>query len=98
VLLVYDRAAGRLLREQVFEARDDALRARFVAEKQYRGLEAQVEVVVLGARSRDALLQTHGRYFLSLDELAEALDAARVEPGELAEALDATRTAGPSSR
>jgi hypothetical protein len=90
-LLVYDRAAGRLLREQVFASREDALHARFAAEKQYRGQEGQVEVVALEAASREALLRTHGRYFMSLDELAEALDAVRIESAETAEALRAAR-------
>ena len=83
VLLVYDRAAGRLLREQAFEARGDALQARFEAEEEYRGREAEIEVVVLTARSRDALLRTHGRYWLSLSQLAEAVDAAQVKPADL---------------
>ena len=83
VLLVYDRAAGRLLREQAFEARGDALQERFEAEEEYRGREAEIEVVVLTARSRDALLRTHGRYWLSLSQLAEAVDAAQVKPADL---------------
>lgn len=69
VLVVYDRSAGRLLREQQFEHRRDALAARFEAERQYRD-HSNIEVVVLGARSRADLLRTHARYFLSLDELA----------------------------
>ncbi|NJQ03557.1 hypothetical protein [Streptomyces zingiberis] len=69
VLVVYDRSAGRLLRERQYVHRRDALAARFEAEKQYRD-HANVEVVVLSARSRSDLLRTHARYFLSLDELA----------------------------
>ena len=69
VLVVYDRSAGRLLKEQEFEHRRDAFEARFEAEKRYRD-HVNVEVVVLSAKSRAALLQTHARYFLSLDELA----------------------------
>ncbi|MFI1725910.1 hypothetical protein [Streptomyces sp. NPDC020489] len=69
VLVVYDRSHGRLLREQEFAHRKDALSARFAAERQYRG-DLNIEVVVLGARSRADLMRTHARYFLSLDELA----------------------------
>ncbi|MFH8284230.1 hypothetical protein [Streptomyces antibioticus] len=69
VLVVYDRSAGRLLREQEFEHRRDAFAARFEAERQYRD-HANVEIVVLTARNRKDLLRTHARYFLSLDELA----------------------------
>ncbi|WP_436948737.1 hypothetical protein [Streptomyces sp. SudanB52_2052] len=69
VLVVYDRSAGHLLHEQEYERRRDAFIARFEAEKRYRD-HANIEVVVLSARSRADLLQTHARYFLSLDELA----------------------------
>ncbi|MFE2915740.1 hypothetical protein [Kitasatospora indigofera] len=69
VLVVYDRAAGRLLDERQFDSRRDALAARFVAERRY-GDDSNVEVVVLGAASRSDLLRTHARYFLSLDQLA----------------------------
>ncbi|WP_314177783.1 hypothetical protein [Streptomyces winkii] len=69
VLVVYDRSAGRLLHQQEFEHRREAFAARFDTEKEYRG-HANVEVVVLSAKSRDDLLRTHARYFLSLDELA----------------------------
>ena len=69
VLVVYDRSTGRLLREQEYEHRRDALAARFAAESQYRD-QAEVEIVVLGAKSRDDLLRTHARYFMSLGQLA----------------------------
>ncbi|MYT55706.1 hypothetical protein GTW29_11385 [Streptomyces sp. SID7834] len=69
VLVVYDRAQGRLLREQEFEHRSDAFAARLKAEKEFGG-GTNVEVVVLAARSRADLLRTHARYFLSLDDLA----------------------------
>ena len=91
VLIVYDRTAGRLLHEEVFETREGALRARFAAEKQYRGRERQVEVVALEAASREALLRTHGRYFMSLSELADALDVVQIESAKAAEALNVTR-------
>ncbi|WP_217575369.1 hypothetical protein [Streptomyces sp. GbtcB7] len=69
VLVVYDRSAGRLLSERQYANRRDAMAARFEVEKQYRD-HANVEVVVLSAKSRADLLRTHARYFLSLDELA----------------------------
>jgi len=69
-LLVYDRAAGRVLRERTFDSRAEALRARFEAEREHRDDGGNVEVVVLSAQSRNDLLQTHSRYFLSLAELA----------------------------
>jgi hypothetical protein len=70
-LVVYDRAAGRLLDQRSFTHRSDALKARFQAEREYRGQEGNVEVVVLAARTVDDLMRTHSRYFCSLDELNE---------------------------
>jgi hypothetical protein len=69
VLVVYDRATGRVLHEREYEQRREALSARFAAERQYRD-SSSIEVVVLGARTRADLLRTHARYFLSLDQLA----------------------------
>ncbi|SCD47165.1 hypothetical protein E6P78_30980 [Streptomyces sp. A0958] len=69
VLVVYDRSAGRLLREEQYDRRQDALRARFATEREFKG-RSNVEVVVLGANNRNDLLKTHARYFLGLDELA----------------------------
>lgn len=69
-LLVYDRAAGTLLHEQVFDRRAAALEQRFAEERRYRAQDDNVEIVVVGAASRDDLMRTHARYFLSLEELA----------------------------
>jgi hypothetical protein len=66
-LLVYDRAAGHLLREERFGSLAEALAVRFLAEAD---TAPDTEVVVLSAPSRDDLLRTHARYFLSFDELA----------------------------
>ena len=68
-LLVYDRRAGVILREEVFDDASEALKERFRAERLHRA-EPDIEVVVLGAESRQALLRTHARYFLTLSELA----------------------------
>lgn len=75
-LLVYDREGGKLLVERKFDNRSEALRARFATEKAYRSGVDDVEVVVLGAPSREALMRTHGRYFYSLEELANRARAA----------------------
>ncbi|MGH3810241.1 MAG: hypothetical protein ACRDRU_27195 [Pseudonocardiaceae bacterium] len=69
-LLVYDRSAGKLLHEERYQSRVDALHARFVAEAEHRRGADDVEVVVLSAGSREDLLRTHARYFRSLAELA----------------------------
>lgn len=68
-LLVYDRRAGQLLHEESYSDGVEALLARFQAEADFRDDPRDVEIVVLGARSRDDLLRTHGRYFRSLAEL-----------------------------
>lgn len=75
-LLIYDRERSQLLVEQQFERRREALQARFAAEKEYRDDDRKIEVVVVGAPSRQALMRTHGRYFLSLRELAERASGA----------------------
>jgi hypothetical protein len=69
-LLVYDRAKGHVLRERTFTSRAEALRARFKAEREHSSDGGNVEVVVLSAKSREDLLRTHSRYFLTLAELA----------------------------
>lgn len=68
-LLVYDRDAGRLLRKERYDARSEALRARFEAEREFAN-QPEVEIVALAAESEEDLRQTHGRYFLGLEELA----------------------------
>ncbi|HWL35446.1 MAG TPA: hypothetical protein VNQ77_04570 [Frankiaceae bacterium] len=67
-LLVYDRRAGKILREDVFDDGKVALTERFRVERLHRG-DPNIEVVVLGAASRQALYRTHARYFLTLREL-----------------------------
>jgi hypothetical protein len=68
-LLVYDRRAGRLLRNQEFADRGVAMQARFDAESEYQG-SRNIEIVVLEADSEESIRSTHARYFLTLSELA----------------------------
>jgi hypothetical protein len=67
-LIVLDRPKGRVLREDEFENVADALKERFRTERLYRA-NPDIEVVVLSAESREALLRTHARYFMTLSEL-----------------------------
>jgi len=68
-LLVYDRGAGTLVRKQEFAERAEAMQARFRAESEFAG-RREIEVVALDAESEEELRRTHGRYFLTLAELA----------------------------
>lgn len=68
-LLVYDRAAGELVRQLSFAESAAALEARFAAEREFGG-QSNIEIVALSAASEDDLRRTHARYFLHLDELA----------------------------
>lgn len=69
-LVIYDRRAGKIIRHQRFQASKTALAARFEAERELRD-EPDVEIVVLGADSWEALRRTHSRYFERVHELAE---------------------------
>jgi hypothetical protein len=69
-LVVYNRAKAELLLERAFDSKAEALAARFEAEAAHRQDGENIEVVVLAAESRDDLMRTHSRYFLSLHELA----------------------------
>ena len=70
-LLVYHQPTGRLELEEEYSdvARSAALDRRFELERTYR-TSPEFEVVLLGARSKSDLIQTHARYFKSVQELA----------------------------
>lgn len=68
-LLIYDREAGTLVRQEVFADGSEVMQARFRAEAEFADRRG-IEVVALDAESEEALRRTHGRYFLSLAELA----------------------------
>jgi hypothetical protein len=68
-LLIYDRRQGKVIRSIEFSRADAALTARFDAEREFSG-QPEIEVVVLGADSRQELTRTHSRYFKDVYELA----------------------------
>jgi hypothetical protein len=73
-LVVYDRLHGTIVGEiEEFADQRDALRERFATEAKFKH-DPNIEVVVLGARSRADLESTHARYFKTVTEL---IDAAR---------------------
>lgn len=71
-LLIYDRAAGRLLLQKEFATDAEALAARFAAEVEY-GVQQNVEILAISAASEAELRTSHGRYFLNSQELGERL-------------------------
>ena len=72
-LLVYDRKSGKLEhREYSEQEHERALADRFAREAAERE-HPDVEVVLFGADSLEALKRTHARYFSTLAETVERL-------------------------
>jgi hypothetical protein len=71
-LLIYDRVSGKLLRREQFATDAEALAARFAAEAEY-GVQPDIEILAVSAASEAALMRSHGRYFLTSQELGERL-------------------------
>jgi len=71
-LLIYDRTAGQLLLKEEFATNAEALAARFAAEDEY-GVQPNIEILAVSAASESELKNSHGRYFLSSQELGERL-------------------------
>jgi hypothetical protein len=68
-LVVYKQKTGEYhVQEYADDDRDAALARRFELEREHR-LEPNIEIVLLGARSREVLEHTHGRYFHSVEDL-----------------------------
>jgi hypothetical protein len=74
-LLIYDRQAGKLLRKQEFASDIEALDERFAAEAEY-GVHENIEIVAISAASEEELKKSHGRYFLTSEQLGQRLAAA----------------------
>ncbi len=71
-VLIYDQATGKVdIEEFPMSAAAAALARRFELEDEFQS-QPSVEVVLLGAPSREALFRTHGRYFSTPQELAAA--------------------------
>ena len=71
-LVVFNRRTGaNTVREFPADHGREAIRERFVLERQHRG-DPDIEVVVLGSGSREELEKTHSRYFRSGDVPARA--------------------------
>lgn len=74
VVLVYQREQARLLLQESYDSSDTAMRRRFALERMPE--YADMEIVVLSAKSVETLHQTHGRYFLTSAELTQKLQDA----------------------
>jgi hypothetical protein len=71
-LIIYKRSEGSLLRcDQIADSRA-ALAERFRLEREHAG-DPDLEIVVLGADSLEALKVTHARYFFTLPELVSRM-------------------------
>lgn len=70
-LIVFDKKNRELLDEIEFSDSSSAMRARISREIEERG-KTNIEVVVLGAANREALINTHSRYFGTGRELSAA--------------------------
>jgi hypothetical protein len=68
-LLIYDRDAGRLVRNEEHVNAAAAFAGRVLAETEFAN-QPDIEIVAVTAESEDELRATHGRYFLDLSELA----------------------------
>lgn len=73
-LVVYNRRTGTLnqLVEFAADERAAAFQARFHLEAMARD-EPDLEVIVLGASSRETLQKTHRRYFETVEELVASV-------------------------
>ncbi len=71
-VIVYDQTAGEVIELTEFPdtERSRALDVRFELERQYQD-RPNIEVVALGADSREDLEATHGRYFKTIAQLAD---------------------------
>jgi capsid portal protein len=66
-LVVFNRRTGaNTVREFPAGRGREAIRERFILERQYRG-DADIEIAVLGSGSPEELEKTHSRYFRSGD-------------------------------
>jgi hypothetical protein len=75
-LIRYRRSTGELLHfEDLGLDRAAAMDRRSEEERAHKD-DLDIEVVLLSASSREALLRTHARYFKSVPELAAALASA----------------------
>lgn len=74
-LVVYRRSTGELITlDDLGPDHRRAVARRFEVERRERR-DPDVEVVLLSAASKDALMHTHARYFKSVPELAADLAA-----------------------
>lgn len=90
-LVVFDRRMGQIVRSMEYAQASDALSGRFEAEAEFRS-DRNIEVVVLGAKSWDALQTTHARYFQNPRQLAsDAFETLRDQEHQRASEPQASR-------
>lgn len=62
-LLAYSLDKGRLICQEEYHDRDEAIVAYSAAEQRYRPNLDRYEVVLIGADSIETVMLTHGHYF-----------------------------------
>jgi hypothetical protein len=68
-VIVYRRSAQEIVELEQFQ--DDATAFDFLVDRQRKyGVGPDLEIVLLGAESEEALRRTHARYFSDVGELA----------------------------
>lgn len=74
-LVEYSREQSKLIRFEEFDerSRHEVDEKRLDLELRLNSLNLKHEVVTLEADSKEALKETHGRYFATLDELAHRI-------------------------
>jgi len=64
-----------MLSKEEYATGIEALDARFAAEAEH-GVQDNIEIVAISAASEDELIKSHGRYFLTSEQLGQRLAAA----------------------
>ena len=68
-LIAYKRRRGEITGLRDYATQDEALAERFRLEDSR--VDADLELVVLGAQNKDDLVKTHARYFKSMRQLVQ---------------------------
>lgn len=71
-LVVYDRAAEKLLSFDRYPTQMEALEARFNVERR-TGIDEQIEIVVLSGGSEEIIRKNHAQYFETVEQILQQM-------------------------